>query len=1151
MQEDAIKRLRIEATEKGISETTQKVGQLTKAEVDLETAQLRRAAAQVQLVNAQNRQMMQYQRMLQTQEQFTAANDNSTSSISHMADALRVAAKSAAEQAASWIATTAAVSAGLIIFSEVLGILGRLIITFKLASEVVALYAQAWKLAGERLEEYRQIAQKAAAAGLTTEYFQRITKAATDAKAPIDALTESFKNLGKATSEKLGGSEFQKKLEQLQGFGNFSGNTGVKQFGLANNATEQMKAIFGNGGLFDQAVQKGERLAALDLTKTFLPAELQTRLENDSNYMRDILASAEKISATKLVSDADIGNALELQRRYDEAVKILEQRWHPIQELLIQGGIKLREIWVSIVEAVANVVDQVSRLIIKIADLVGGPLKTVLNVGATVVAATAKYNPVLGPAVGGVAGAIANATSDSVQETDALTDAKKRLAAALQNTYGVQQKMNEASTVANKALGDQSKSADNTVKAVAQQRSAYELAVAAVERHTQRTLADVKAVGLGAGAQAEFRARTQLTLTALQAGIPITAAMSAQIEELSKAAGEAGLALEKAKVASDIKFTRDTAFLSPEDLQIAQQLRGLYGNDIPAAMASSEAAAMRVNNAIKDTRDTAQEFTKDLVRGLMQGKTGMEALANAATNLSNKLTEKAITALFSGDLLTAAVAGIGAVVSGVIGKNAQQAADLEKAKKAWEDMAGQVTAFNQAAAGFDLGPLTSQLNSLFATLNTLSEAAYKAKDMQGLASLQTNFVLAAVRITEEFKNGAQNLTPLEQTIRDLNNEAAGLIETLNNLKLGDLAAQVGPALQARINAAIAADAAERKAAESLQIFNSQLRILQAGTDASTLEGQLRIFDMKAQAEMDAAKAAGNTTESLNILYIALLAERRAIINTAEAAQKAAAATEKLNLQMRLLSATTDSSTLAGALTIFDAKAKQEYDAAVAAGSQNLTLLLQVQAAERQNIIQDFAQKAIDAEKQLADQRLAQMQRIKEYLDNLTGGSQSTLAPVDRLSAASSQYSTQLGLAKSGDANALSSITSYSQNVLDAARDYYGSTSGYQTIFAQVQKDLQALIGLTGAGSAAAATSGSISSAASSIGGVTPITSSPAAANTDSWAALKAEIADLKTTLKAAIDTNTQAISIAHEEEQVELESIDVSLATLAAVGKLA
>jgi hypothetical protein len=110
-------------------------------------------------------------------------------------------------------------------------------------------------------------------------------------------------------------------------------------------------------------------------------------------------------------------------------------------------------------------------------------------------------------------------------------------------------------------------------------------------------------------------------------------------------------------VASQIDFARRTAFLSPQDVAIANQLKGIYGNDVPAALASSEAAAMRVNNAIKEGRDTAIDFAKTFVTGLLQGKSGMEALTAAADQLGAKMADKAITDLFSGNFVQGGIEG--------------------------------------------------------------------------------------------------------------------------------------------------------------------------------------------------------------------------------------------------------------------------------------------------------------------------------------------------------------------------------------------------------------------------------------------------------------------------------------------------------------
>lgn len=59
---------------------------------------------------------------------------------------------------------------------------------------------------------------------------------------------------------------------------------------------------------------------------------------------------------------------------------------------------------------------------------------------------------------------------------------------------------------------------------------------------------------------------------------------------------------EQARVAAQIKFGRDTAFLSQEDVQIAQQLAGIYPK-VSDAMKSVEAAAIRLNASLRPVND--------------------------------------------------------------------------------------------------------------------------------------------------------------------------------------------------------------------------------------------------------------------------------------------------------------------------------------------------------------------------------------------------------------------------------------------------------------------------------------------------------------------------------------------------------------------
>jgi hypothetical protein len=86
-----------------------------------------------------------------------------------------------------------------------------------------------------------------------------------------------------------------------------------------------------------------------------------------------MLAKADAIKAQDLVSAGTVANAVELQNRLDAAEKILSQRWHPIQDLLTQLGIKMKETWVDIVEAIAKAVDAVFKFGERIAEALSPP----------------------------------------------------------------------------------------------------------------------------------------------------------------------------------------------------------------------------------------------------------------------------------------------------------------------------------------------------------------------------------------------------------------------------------------------------------------------------------------------------------------------------------------------------------------------------------------------------------------------------------------------------------------------------------------------------------------------------------------------------------------------------------------------------------
>ncbi|WP_339033772.1 hypothetical protein WHZ78_18410 [Bradyrhizobium symbiodeficiens] len=127
---------------------------------------------------------------------------------------------------------------------------------------------------------------------------------------------------------------------------------------------------------------------------------------------------------------------------------------------------------------------------------------------------------------------------------------------------------------------------------------AYDRVTESLTKYIATTNALAETQGKGAAATEEAKAEAQLLNAALLAGIPITDKVRDHIQDLAQDAGLAAEALAKAKVASDIQFGAKSAFLTPQDLAIAQQLKGIYGDDITAALNSAAAEAIRVNGSL-------------------------------------------------------------------------------------------------------------------------------------------------------------------------------------------------------------------------------------------------------------------------------------------------------------------------------------------------------------------------------------------------------------------------------------------------------------------------------------------------------------------------------------------------------------------------
>jgi hypothetical protein len=162
---------------------------------------------------------------------------------------------------------------------------------------------------------------------------------------------------------------------------------------------------------------------------------------------------------------------------------------------------------------------------------------------------------------------------------------------------------------------------------------AVDRAIDNLRKHTERQLADAKAIGQGAAAQAQYRAEAALTSAVMANGGVITAEQAKQYEVLKQQAIAAAEALARARVVADVKFGRDTAFLSQEDVSIAQQLKQIYP-DVAQALGSVEAEGIRLNNAM---RGLSSSMESGLLTNLADITTGTTTASKGISNMFNSL----------------------------------------------------------------------------------------------------------------------------------------------------------------------------------------------------------------------------------------------------------------------------------------------------------------------------------------------------------------------------------------------------------------------------------------------------------------------------------------------------------------------------------
>lgn len=169
----------------------------------------------------------------------------------------------------------------------------------------------------------------------------------------------------------------------------------------------------------------------------------------------------------------------------------------------------------------------------------------------------------------------------------------------------------------------------------------------------------------------------------------------------------------------------------------------------------------------------------------------------------------------------------------------------------------------------------------------------------------------------------------------------------------------------------------------------------------------------------------------------------------------------MDLSVRMLELSVDTSTLAGQLALFDRRARIEIDRMKIEKrtAEELTAVERALGFERQNLINQFYRRDIDATKSTLDQVfegiIGFVRRLRDTRVNLAlNNSLSPLSPLDQLNIAQNEFYSLAQAAMAGDRNAMEKVEGAATTFLEHARDYYASTEAYARIFQTVYQTLQ-------------------------------------------------------------------------------------------------
>ena len=1060
---ETIRRMKVEYTTSGADDATQKLVRFGRAHGDVGTlaeqsavrqakyeAALQRSMVVQAAMNAQ--MMMASEAMRQVNErqmQSIAANDNT--------------ARGQRDQGLAWVDIAAKVYLAKTAYDLTiasLGILGTVADTvfkgiYAGAAYLPNKFNQVWQEGIDKLGTYVALSDKAGTLG--TDFYQRLVHGAAEAKTTTESLLAVVNNLNTALETKLGGSAFANQVNALQGGGSLQGQRGeIADVKSASTSEAQFAA---SAKLIQSAMDAGERLVALDLTKSLWGEEARKKLAENSDYIHQITTALNNVKEAQIIAQPEIDRAVGLKIALENANKTLNDIYAKNKGVASDWsatGIKVQEVWVGVVSGYANSLSWLDKNIDALQKWLG------------LYSEVSKQTPL------------------------------NTLASQMQNPQNIKNAMAQAQRI------------DDTFDFKPPDHKAIDQATTSILQYVAATKLAASVVGLSAAETQKQTIQHQLDAAAIKDGLdPAVERLTAKYSLLVQQATDAAAALDEVNkrqaginaLAAAFK-AGESGYKSAQDSNqayIDATALAIKFHDQAGALKEAQVNATLLAAALKAGRsgESPEDFAKAKQAGALAAQlAGLDKTKDAYARAEDTVEKYILTTNAAAKSVGAGVAAQEkAKVIAQLTAAAQRdgVTDLKKYEQAWEDAGNRAGA---AAQKFAEAKLNSDIkfdtNTAF-----LSDADKQIASIlrQTYGDQWKNMMDGPIAGSLRFNN---QLKEINTTVRDAASTIAnGLVQGLLS---GQSAAHalvgalddVGKSLtRAGINNIIknptdpvgyieagigfitqlfTGDQKKREAEHQAQLDAASRAqgyadtAALAGLDTNNLIGALKAFDI--QANQQRAQEAKSGNQALAALESSLATQRQAIadkfvaqdIATAQAAADAKLAAEKAaqdaslqrmqQYQDRLFATLIDTNTLGGAVAALERQQEQERFAEIAAGGQQLTLLIATQEAEKLALYKKFNDQSVEAAKsalkQIQDAANASAKTITTYVAGLQGGAASTASPIDRMIAAQATFAQNLTLAQQGNADAQSSITQFFETARTATRDVFGSSEQYQT-----------------------------------------------------------------------------------------------------------